>query len=57
MPQPKVSPTGRLTKSEPEIQNIPVRTPEGSALIAAALSEKFKVKFDNRNPKNKKTDS
>ena len=35
------SPTGRLTRSEPNIQNIPIRTPEGSAIREALLKHLY----------------
>lgn len=31
------SPTGRLRRAEPNMQNIPIRTPEGAAIRAALV--------------------
>lgn len=35
MTDPKTTPTGRIATNEPNIQNIPIHTPEGTAIRAA----------------------
>ncbi|MDR5839359.1 hypothetical protein [Caballeronia sp. LZ034LL] len=39
MSQEKKSPTGRVTPSEPNLQNILIRTPEGTAIRRALIED------------------
>lgn len=43
MKKKKYSPSGRFVKSEPNIQNIPIRTPEGAAIRKAFIDKLDKM--------------